>query len=211
MSAPSVPFVSLREVDMTDHPVAVAPSRFQDGYDIITIFFHWLTALLVVSLFASIELRGFLVQGTWIRSEMQPLHISLGILLLPTILLRSLWRLFSRGDRPAPTSGLMDIAAKLAHFGLYALLIAQVVLGFAATWAREGIFTFFGLFPLPRLINVDPSLRHTITDVHQVVAWAIILLAALHALAALVHHYVLRDDVLARMLPAARRPADRRK
>jgi cytochrome b561 len=61
------------------------------------------------------------------------------------------------------------------------------------------------------LINVDPSLRHTITDVHQVVAWAIILLAALHALAALVHHYVLRDDVLARMLPAARRPADRRK
>ena len=105
----------------------------------------------------------------------------------------------------------MDVAAKLAHLALYGLLIAQVVLGFAVSWAREGTFTFFGLFPMPRLIEIDPSLRHTINDVHQAVAWAIIILAGLHALAALVHHYVLNDEVLARMLPAVGRAADKRR
>ena len=194
---------------MTNHAIAEAPSG--NSYDSITIILHWLTAVLVVCLFVSIELRGFLVQGTWIRSEMQPLHVSLGILLLPTILLRSFWRLSRGGSLPPATSGYMDIAARLAHFGLYGLLIAQVVLGFAVSWAREGTFMFFGLFSVPRLIEIDPSLRHTISDVHQTVAWAIIILAGVHALAALLHHYVLKDDVLARMLPVVCRPADKRR
>ncbi|QPB18467.1 cytochrome b/b6 domain-containing protein [Rhizobium sp. 007] len=123
---------------MTNHAMAAAPSRSGNSYDSVTITLHWLTAVLVICLFVSIELRGFLPRGTWIRSEMQPVHVSLGILPLPTMLLRCFWRLSRRGNLPPTTSGHMDIAARLAHFGLYGLLIAQVVLGFALSAAREG-------------------------------------------------------------------------
>ncbi|MDL2409604.1 cytochrome b [Rhizobium calliandrae] len=193
---------------MTDQAIAAPSTPSRNSYDSLTIILHWLTAVLVVSLLLSIELRGFLVQGTWIRSEMQPLHVSLGILLLPTILVRIFWRL-SRENLSHATNGLLNIAARVIHLGLYGLLIAQVGLGFAVIWARDTAFTLFGLFPIPRLFDINPAWRSTLRDLHGTVAWVIIGIAGIHALAALFHHFVLRDEVLARMLPAIGRFDDK--
>lgn len=84
---------------------------------------------------------------------------------------------------------------------LYLLLFTQVVLGFLFRWAQQEPFSFFGLFDIPGWIAVDPALRHTLAGLHNNVAWALIVLASAHALAALFHHYFLRDNVLHRMLP----------
>lgn len=56
-----------------------------------------------------------------------------------------------------------------------------------------------GLFDIPTLVSIDHEQRRFFGGLHNTVAWSIIVLACIHAVAALVHHYVLRDGVLRRM------------
>lgn len=175
----------------------VAPRR----YDRLTMSLHWLTALLVIGLFASAQIWGQLEKGTPLRKELQALHISCGILLAVIVIGRLLWRL-TRGRRlPAANQGMMNMLAKTAHLALYALLLSQIVLGFVFRWAQAEPFNFFGLFDIPTLITFDKSMKSVFGGLHEQVAWIIVILAGLHAVMALVHHYGLRDNTLRRMLP----------
>ncbi|MGL4967337.1 MAG: cytochrome b [Inquilinus sp.] len=187
---------------MTIQPAAMtAASTDQpaDRYDRATIALHWLTAGLVVTLFLLAEGWGFVPRD--IRKAGQSLHISLGILLAAVLITRLLWR-GSAGRRLPPANiGLLHWAASAAHLALYALLAAQVTLGFLFRWAQGEPFLFFGLFSVPLAFAPDPDLADTIGGLHNLVAWTIIVLAGLHAVAALIHHYALRDGVLRRMLP----------
>lgn len=170
-------------------------------YDIITILFHWVTALLVVTLFGLALFWGFLTPGTPLRHDLQGLHISLGLALAAVVTLRIAWRLGFGRRLPEIPSTLPYWAAKGVHYLLYILLVGQIALGFSFRWAQGEAFTFFGLFAVPSAFAPDTSLAQTVGQAHQLVGWTIILLAGLHAAAALFHHYVLRDGTLKRMLP----------
>ncbi len=171
------------------------------GYDRITILLHWLTAVLVVALFALAESWDFLRHGSPLRKELHSIHISLGIVLALVMTVRLGWRA-TRGRRLPPASaGLMAFAGKAVHHALYLLLAAQIVLGFLWRWAQAEAFMFFGLFPVQFATVKDRALSHTLGDLHDIAAWSIIVLAGLHAVAALMHHYILGDGVLKRMLP----------
>ena len=91
--------------------------------------------------------------------------------------------------------------SRSVHGALYMLLFTQIVLGFMFRWAQQEPFSFFGLFDLAVLVHVDPLLKNALGELHINIAWALIILALLHALAALIHHYFLGDNVLRRMLP----------
>lgn len=170
-------------------------------YDRLTISLHWLTALLVIGLFASAQVWAQLAKGTPLRKELQALHISCGIALTVIVIGRLFWRV-SRGRRLAAIRpGVLHSSAKIAHLALYLLLISQIVLGFLFRWAQAEPFNFFGLFDVPTLISLDKSLAPVLGGLHEQVAWVIVILAGLHAVMALVHHYSLRDNTLRRMLP----------
>ncbi len=177
----------------TDHPAGRS--------DRATILLHWLTAALVILLFALAEIWGFLPRGTPLRKGAQSLHISCGLLLTVVLIARLLWRGTQGRRLPPAATGLQHLAAKAAHHALYLLLAAQVALGFLFRWAQGEPFQFFGLFDVPAALAPDHDLAQTIGGLHDTVAWTIIVLAGLHAVAALVHHYALRDGVLRRMLP----------
>jgi cytochrome b561 len=170
-------------------------------YDAITILLHWGTALLVVTLFGLAEFWGFLPRGTPLRHEVQGLHISLGLALAAVLALRIAWRLGFGRTLPEIESTLPYWAAKSVHYLLYILLIVQVALGFLFRWAQGEAFTFFGLFTIPSAFAADKSLARTIGEAHDLAGWGIVLLAGLHAAAALFHHYALRDGTIKRMLP----------
>ncbi|WP_410012344.1 cytochrome b [Sodalis sp. C49] len=177
------------------------PSR---RYDKWTITLHWATALIVIFLFASSQIWEQLERGTPWRKGLQSLHISFGIMLAALIVARLIWRGTAGKRLPAASSSLwLHRIAKLTHWALYLLLIGQVTLGFLFRWAQGEPFLFFGLFPVPDIFGVDPMLRRTFGMLHFYTAWTIIILAGLHACAALFHHYVLRDDTLKRMFPPA--------
>jgi cytochrome b561 len=169
-------------------------------YDRLAIALHWLTALLVIALFASAETWGFLPKGTALRKDLQALHISMGITLAAVMAARILWRLARRYALPSDLPRWQEMASSLVHLALYLLLAAQVMLGFLFRWAQGEPFFFFGLFAIPP-VDIDPDLARIFGELHNYVAWTIIILAGLHALAALGHHYVLKDSVLLRMMP----------
>ena len=179
-------------------------------FDILTIFVHWLTVAAVLFLLASGW--GFaLVEGTVVFKPLLMLHRSTGVALWGLTLLRFLWRRSFATFPPFPAnlSKLMELAAKASEYALYLLLVLQPLTGIADTLLRGRPFDLFGhTIPalLPRLVDIAGGFH----ELHEWGAWALAGLAGTHALAALFHHTVLRDDVLEAMLPLARRRAARR-
>ncbi len=171
-------------------------------YDWTTIVLHWLTVALIVVLFGLAESWSFLQHGTPLRKEFQYFHISLGILLAVVLAMRLGWRA-TRGRRlpAAAATGLQGWAAKAMHYTLYLLLAVQVVLGFLYRWAQGESFMFFGLFPIQFATSKNSALNQALGNYHNILAWIIIILAGSHAAAALTHHYILKDNVLERMIP----------
>lgn len=167
-------------------------------YDSATIVLHWLTATLVVLLWCIGQGVGFLPRGS-VRVTAWSLHIVLGLALAVVLLARIAWRSGSGTRLPAAGSGWLGRLATAMHHGLYALLVATVVLGVINAWVHGN--TVFGLFTFPKPVPGDAGLRHTIFEIHADLADITVIVAGLHAAAALAHHYLLRDSVLRRMLP----------
>jgi cytochrome b561 len=171
-------------------------------YDRITIAFHWLTALLALTLFGTAFAWNYLPRGWHLRS-LEGVHVSLGIALAVVLVGRLLWRAFA-GRRLKPVGNAITAPlSRLVHWLLYGLLVVQVGLGFGLRWLQGEDFSFFGLFSVPNILTPDRALAHQLEDLHNLAGWALVAVAAGHALAALVHRYVLKDGVLRRMLPAA--------
>ncbi|NMP25784.1 cytochrome b [Rahnella sp. SAP-1] len=175
-------------------------------YDTFTLALHWITAASVIFLFASAHFWVLLEPGTPLRKGLQAIHISCGILLALVMIVRLLWRLLSQHSArfsmpPVEGARSAKLLAHGMHVALYLLLFAQIVLGFLFRWSQQEPFQFFGLFELSGWVTIASTLRHTLAVWHGNVAWALIILASAHAIAALCHHYLLRDSVLRRMLP----------
>jgi len=96
------------------------------------------------------------------------------------------------------------------HWLLYGLLFAMPIAGYVSMTAADQPVSFFYLFQLPQLIAPDPTLAKLAFRTHRSLQWAIYFLVSLHAAAALGHHFVIKDNVLGRMLPAlpGRAPAN---
>ncbi|KAB2900744.1 MAG: cytochrome b [Dokdonella sp.] len=169
-------------------------------------FFHWSVVVLL------------LVQGTLglvmvdlpKRPSVIPLfnlHKSLGLTILLLALLRLLWRAFDR--HPQPPAGMPPwqvLGARAGHALLYGLLFALPVSGwlFDSAASLRPLF-WWGLVKLPNLMGgPSEALKPIFQASHQWLFVALVLVAAGHAAAALVHHFVNRDDVLRRMLPGRR-------
>jgi cytochrome b561 len=174
------------------HPAAVT-------YDPLTKLLHWVTAVLVLALFALSQIWPF-VPSREARGVLELTHISLGVLLALAIVLRIAWRLGWGRRLPHAEPGLPGLAADALHKLLYVLIVLQVLAGLSKRWVRGRGVGFFGLFDIPPPLTIPPGLRMAVNWVHHWDAWLIMALVAGHAGAALFHHYVIRDGVLRRML-----------
>jgi len=172
------------------------------NYDDIAIGLHWATAFLVFANFILAQIWDWFPKPT--RGLMESTHMSFGVVLTVILVARLAWRWLPGHQVAAIEAGWMGIAAKVTHFTLYALLVAEAVLGFAFRWGGGKPMAFFGAGIPPLIGEISKPLRRELREFHEWIGWAIVILALLHALAALYHHYVLKDRVLMRMLPGAR-------
>lgn len=191
-------------VDRNAFDTATRIAAGDDGrnYDNVAVTLHWLTAILVVLQFALGQTWGWFPRPT--RHLMVATHMSFGIILAIVILARLVWRFVLRHHVPSLEAGMVRIASTAVHFLLYALLVTEAVLGFLSRWEGNEAMSFFGLqIPSP-FTGAGQKVAHQLQDIHNWVGWAIVVLAFGHALAALYHHYSLKDRVLQRMLPLTR-------
>ena len=170
-------------------------------YDTASIALHWATAFLVGLLWVMGQTIDYWPAGA-LRIDYRSLHITFGALLGLTLLARIVWRSTQGARLPVEGPRLMALAARLVHWLLYILVGSTVALGLVTTWARGD--NLFNLFSLPSFAPGNRALAHQIFSYHSLAADAVLILAGLHAAAALAHHYVMRDDTLRRMLPGRR-------
>lgn len=175
------------------------------SYDRLTITLHWLTAVIVLFQFLSAQIWDFFSKPTLHLIIVS--HTSFGIVLTAVLAVRLFWRATS-GRRLDHGSDLLDRAAQVGHHLLYALLAAEVALGFLFRWSGHSPLSFFGLIIVSPFPSLSQSAHALIGQTHDVVAWIIVVIALGHAGAALFHHYVMRDGVLRRMLPGMPRQED---
>ena len=187
--------------DETGFGTATRVLAGDDGtnYDKVAIALHWATALLVVVQMALAQMWDLWDRPT--HRFMAISHMSLGVVLTGIIVARIAWRLIPGHQVPAANVGPAAIAAKGVHYLLYAMLAAEAVLGFVLRWSEGKPMNFFGLLIPGPFEKWSREAHHQVGEIHEWNGWAIIAIAFLHALAALYHHYVLKDRVLLRMLP----------
>ena len=190
--------------DKTGFDTATRIVAGDDGtnYDGVAIALHWATAALVIANFALSQLWDWFAKPT--KGLLEDTHMSFGVLLAAVIVVRLVWRWIPGHQMSSLEAGWVRLASKATHYLLYALLAAEAGLGFAFRWGAGRPMAFFGSgIPSPVGEVMGRPLRHQLREFHEWIGWTIIVIALLHALAALYHHYVLKDRVLQRMLPSA--------
>lgn len=167
-------------------------------YGSAAIFFHWISALLVVGLFASgLWMVNLSYYSSWY--QIAPFyHKSFGLLLTAIIIIRLIWRIFDTSPEPIGTA-LEQLASKIVHLLLYALLFALFASGYFIATGDGRPVSFFGLVQIPSVFNYK-GIEITAGNIHFYVAWSLAVLVFLHASAAIKHHFVNKDKVLKRML-----------
>lgn len=177
-----------------------------DGYGAIPKALHWTTVVLILAAWMLGQIGDDLPSRAAEAASLF-IHMSAGLLVLAILALRFVWRL---GDPPPPAEptalgSWLDRLAHVAHYALYAMLIAVPVSGIVLQFARGRGVPLFGISEIASPWTANRAFSRNVKEVHEVLANALVILAAVHAAAALFHHWVLRDRTLVRMLPQFRR------
>jgi cytochrome b561 len=161
---------------------------------------HWLIMALLLVQYSIGWLMPDIHRGMKPGNAMT-LHISSGILILALIALRLFWRI----THPvAPESSLppwQQLSSEGVHWLLYALVLATTITGWLFASFRGWSISFFFLTPLPMLASDNAAAGKTIDGWHQAAGWALLVVIAIHVLAALAHIFIYRDRIMQRMLP----------
>lgn len=169
-------------------------------YGSVSIALHWVTALVMIGVYACIELHEAFGR-TPTGAMFERWHSMLGLTILWLVIARLLLRWLQ--PTPAIVPPLVSWQHKLAvlmHLALFAFMLVMPLLGWVLLSAEGHEIVFFGL-PLPALTAADRDFAEIVAEVHEEIGSFGYLLIGVHTAAALFHHYIVRDNTLVRMLP----------
>jgi len=184
-------------------------------YTNVAIGLHWLMAALILGQIAG----GFYMHNLPdsagnLKFSLYQWHKSFGVTILFLALLRLGWRLTHKTPSlPAAMPEWQRMLARVNHIGFYVLMIGAPLGGWAIVSASpfaDSVPTYlFGVIPWPHLpffsgVEDREALADQIAEMHELAAFAILGLFALHVGAALKHHFADKDDILWRMAPIFR-------
>ncbi|MDH5254954.1 MAG: cytochrome b [Gammaproteobacteria bacterium] len=177
----------------------LSPARRYSG---VSKALHWVIALLA---FSQLAMGKFFEVEADEAEGLFGWHTALGLLVLALMLVRLGWRLTHAVPRlPEDTPGWQQVAARTMHIAFYTLLIALPLSGWLLTSVEGDPVTFFGWFGVPPLpVPGGEASEDLIEETHEVLGNVLLVLAGIHVLAGLKHHYIDRDDVLRRMMPGS--------
>lgn len=172
------------------------------AYGWISILLHWVMALVIIGMFG---LGLYMVELTyydaWYKGSLD-LHKSIGILLFCLLFVRTLWRCLNiNPDSADKNASQFELkSAHLVHLGLYLLMFALMISGYLISTADGRSIAVFHWFSVPGFGSVVEDQEDIAGVIHYYLAFTLIGLACLHALAALKHHFINKDNTLVRML-----------
>jgi len=162
---------------------------------------HWVMAILLIGLLA----LGFYMHDLPLSPEKLQLyswHKWAGVTAFLLVLVRLAWRVAHRPPAlPASMPKLMQLAAHAGHLALYLLMLAMPLSGWLMSSAKGFQTVWFGILPIPDLLEKNKELGAQLAEVHEALAILFILTLLAHIAAALKHHFIDKDDILTRILP----------
>lgn len=169
-------------------------------FDLLSVVLHWSVALLVIGLFPlglwMVDLGYYddwYYRGPW-------WHTSLGVVVLALVVLRWLWSKYR--NTPAPIASIpvwQHQLASLVHSLMTLLLILICITGYFMVTGKGDALAVFDLFAIPSVFKLAAGQIDLAGAIHLYAAYALIVMASLHALAALKHHFIDKDQTLVRM------------
>ena len=171
------------------------------NYGYVSMFFHWLSALIIFSLFG---LGYYMVDLTyyheWYKTA-PALHKSIGVSLFILMVVRLIWRYKQlTPEHLASHSALERKAGKLIHSALYLLVFIIMISGYLISTADDRGIEVFELFVIPGFGSFIENQEDIAGLIHKWLAYVLITFALLHAFAALKHHFIDKDNTLNRMI-----------
>jgi cytochrome b561 len=167
-------------------------------FDRFAVSLHWIVFVLVALAYLAIEIRG--PKGTDSRVFWSGIHYVAGLLVLVLAIVRSGWRL--RHAPPPVTDAAVwaHALAKAVHVLLYAFILIQPILGILTLNLGGHPVTIIGTNLSFTVVGENPDMKALVKATHELMGNVFYYIIGLHILAALFHHFVLRDATIRRML-----------
>ena len=181
-------------------------TRFR--YGAVAQALHWFTAVLVIAAFflgpGGSEQRVYSPAVDFTRQT----HETLGVTVFALVFVRLLWRSMDTAPEDPPMKPWMRYSGKLVHMVLYGLLIVTPISAIVGAWLEGHPLTLWGFGNIGPMLSPAHGLGLSLADLHTTLGNIILWVAGLHAVAALFHHFFLRDSVVASMVPGRWRQGD---
>lgn len=175
-------------------PIKNTPSTF--GW--VAVLNHWLAALTIFGLFG---LGWWMVQlgyySEWYRTA-PFIHKSVGLCLFALMIFRLVWRMLNVQPKALGKPIEIKLGAFM-HFALYAIIFAVMISGYLISTADGSAISVFDWFSIPAIIYDIDNQEDIAGEIHEWLAWTLVIAALLHAVAALKHHFFDKDKTLIRM------------
>ena len=162
---------------------------------------HWLTALLVIIAFVLGPEDVDELDNPSLDLGLQT-HETLGLVVFGLTVFRIVWKLFAQPPTAVPIAASMRIVSKVLQGSLYLLLIAVPLTAILGTWLEGDTLSLLNHVIITSPFSTSENIGEFLLELHPVLADTLLILAGVHAAAALFHHFILKDLVLATMLPA---------
>lgn len=186
---------------MTSHPAAQRPNTRYTG---VAIGLHWLIAFAIIGSF-SVGLYMVDLPLSPQKLKIYSWHKWAGVTIFLCVVLRLGWRLLHRPpELPAGVPAWQRSVAAATHVLLYLLMVVVPLSGWLMSSAKGFQTVWFGVLPLPDLLTKNAELGDLLQQMHKLLNFSMAALVLAHLGAALKHHFIDRDDILARMLPFLR-------
>lgn len=181
----------------------------ENRYTATAMTLHWLIALLIFIAFPVGLIMSEMAFSPF-TLKLFSWHKWVGVTVFALALIRLTWRLTHPVPQlPIDMVSWEKILAHAVHIALYILLFAIPLSGWLMSSAKGFQTVYLGLFPIPDLIAKNPALGEKLEQAHALLNWLLLSLVVLHILGALKHYFIDRNDILARMLPIAKRNSQR--
>lgn len=145
--------------------------------------------------------RGLLPHDSAARLEIIKLHESFGLILLVVAVFFVIWARYNKRPEHENMARWQSSLSHWVHRLLFILIVLEPVIGLSLVQLGGHPVFFFDIAQIPPLVAKHKEIGELLEDVHGFVAWCILVVSGFHALAAVYHHVIERDDVLVGMLP----------
>ena len=172
----------------------------ENEYGAVAKGFHWVIGLTILGLLAV----GFYMAGLEnapFKFKIYGIHKALGIAVLALAALRVVWRFINVQPSGLSTHQAWEkFLSKITHVVLYVAMLGMPLSGWVMSSAGGYPISFFGLFPIPPIVEKNPDLGGLASNIHSVLGYALVIALGLHIAGAAKHHILDRDTTLSRMV-----------